>query len=121
MEARFRPQIQAPHECQPLGTLEYPIGWIEGPDYEDQHGRGQCEEADQCSKPKHIHRGLDTGSSQRVGREEAQVQLGLTEPWMRRGGSWRDGVCEGGVQRGGRRGGRGAVVGRGQLGGARTK
>ncbi len=38
MEARFRPRIQASHGCEPLGALEYPIGWIEGPDYEDQLG-----------------------------------------------------------------------------------
>jgi hypothetical protein len=33
---------------------------------------------------KHLYRGLDTGSGQRTGREEAQVQLGRTKPWMRR-------------------------------------
>jgi hypothetical protein len=38
VEARFRPRIQAPHGCEPLGALEYPNGWIEGPDYEDQLG-----------------------------------------------------------------------------------
>ena len=54
MEARFVAialNIQGPHRCEPLGALKYPIGWIEGPDREDQHGRGQCEEADQRSKP----------------------------------------------------------------------
>ena len=30
--------IQAPHGCEPLGTLKYPIGWIEGPDREDRLG-----------------------------------------------------------------------------------
>ncbi len=39
MEARFRLRIQAPHGCEPLGAHEYPIGWIEGPDYEDQLAR----------------------------------------------------------------------------------
>ena len=34
VEARFRPQIRAPHGCEPLGALNYPIGWIEWPDYE---------------------------------------------------------------------------------------
>ncbi len=50
VEARFRPRIQAPHGCKPFGALEYPIGCIEWPDYENQPGRGQCEEADQRSK-----------------------------------------------------------------------
>ncbi len=48
---RFRPQTQAPHGYEPLGSLKYTIGWIEWPDYEGQHGRGQFEEADQRSKP----------------------------------------------------------------------
>ncbi len=48
MEARFRPRIQAPHGCKPLGALEYPIGWIEGPDYEDQLGVG-----DNSPHPQH--------------------------------------------------------------------
>ena len=34
----FRPRIQAPHGCEALGALEYPIGWIEKPDYEDHLG-----------------------------------------------------------------------------------
>ncbi len=51
VEARFRPRIKAPHGCESLGALEYTIGWIDWPDYEDQHGRGQCEDADQRSKP----------------------------------------------------------------------
>jgi hypothetical protein len=38
VEARFCPPIQAPHGFEPLGTLEYPIGWIEWPDYKDQLG-----------------------------------------------------------------------------------
>jgi hypothetical protein len=36
VEARFRSRIQAPHGCKPLGALKYPIGWIEGPDYDYQ-------------------------------------------------------------------------------------
>ena len=38
MEARIHPRIQAPHGCEPIGAQEYPIGWIEGPDYKDQLG-----------------------------------------------------------------------------------
>ena len=38
MEACFRRQIQAPHGCESLGALEYPVECIEGPDYEDQLG-----------------------------------------------------------------------------------
>ena len=46
----FCSRIQNCHGCEPLGALEYAIGWIEVTDYEDQPGRGQCEEADQHSK-----------------------------------------------------------------------
>ncbi len=68
MEARVRPQIQAPHGCEPLGALEYPIGWIEWPDYEDQRGRGQCEEVNQHLNAqlmwtKHPYRGLTWGAT----------------------------------------------------------
>ncbi len=79
VEARLRPRMQVPHGCEPLGVLEYPTGWIEWPDYEDQHRRGQCKEANQSvfkaqlMWTKHLYRGLDTGSGQRAGREEAQV------------------------------------------------
>ena len=38
VEARFCPQIQAPHGCEPLGDQEYLIGSIEGPDSEDHLG-----------------------------------------------------------------------------------
>ena len=51
VEARFCPRIQAPHGGQPLGAQEYPIGWIEWPDYEDKHGTGQCDVDDRLSKP----------------------------------------------------------------------
>ncbi len=51
MKARFRPYIQAPDECEPLGALGYPIGCIEWPDYKDQHGRGQRDGDDRLLKP----------------------------------------------------------------------
>ena len=54
MEARFRPQIQAPRGCEPLGALEYPIGWIEGPDCEDQLGA-----RDDSPHPHHALRRLE--------------------------------------------------------------
>ena len=51
--------------------------WIEGPDYEDQSGRGQCEEADQCSNAqlmwtKHLYRGLDStrGAASMLGEKK---------------------------------------------------
>ena len=90
MEARFRPKIQAPHGCEPLGALEYPIGWIEWPDYEDQPGRGQCKEADQHSKPNlcgpNCYFANSTrGAASKLGGKKLKFNWDEeTEPWMRR-------------------------------------
>ncbi len=35
--------------CEPLGSLEYPIGWIEWPNYEDQLGA-----RDDSPHPHHV-------------------------------------------------------------------
>ena len=77
MEAR--PRIQAPHGCEPLGAQEYPIGWIEGPDYEDQLGA-----RDDSPHPHHALRRLkDMGDGTYVllPRSECAVREGQGEEW----------------------------------------